>query len=55
MRIPIKRLHVLLIAAAFLSLAAIAVFSTTYLASANNHLVRINEVMAVVFGGNCCF
>ncbi|GJM41992.1 MAG: hypothetical protein DHS20C20_22740 [Ardenticatenaceae bacterium] len=50
MQVPVKRLHLLFIFAALLVLAAFAVFTTARLASANNHLVRINELMAGMNG-----
>ena len=50
MRIAVTKLHLLMISAAFLLLAALVVFTTTQQASADHHLVRINEVMAGMNG-----
>ena len=50
MLIPVKRLHLLIIFLGFLLLAAVAIFTTTGRASADHHLVRINEVMAGLNG-----
>ncbi|MCA9947303.1 MAG: hypothetical protein KC449_27680, partial [Anaerolineales bacterium] len=52
MQVTVKRLHLLIIFAALLCLAAVAVFTTARMASANNHLVRINEVMAGMNGNS---
>ena len=50
MHVPVKKLHLLIIFAAFLLLAIAAIFTTTRQASADHHLVRINEVMAGMNG-----
>ncbi|VAW42962.1 hypothetical protein MNBD_CHLOROFLEXI01-2555 [hydrothermal vent metagenome] len=50
MQVSIKKSHFVLIFSAFFVLAIIAAFIVTQQVSANNHLVRINELMAGMNG-----
>ena len=50
MQVPVKKLHLIFVFAAFLLLAAIAIFTSTHQVGADNHLVRINELMAGMNG-----